>query len=638
MNLRTQFFKARRLAMALAITGGLFLTAAAQGQAVLTDLGSNAVTGYVLPATVTAADISHLTEDLWIPIGSSDSYNIPTTGFGYSWNNNNLSPGGTFTTGGNAGGYELSSVSLQTGSPTNNDSGTDVNEPFTLTLYQIVPAGATTNCVVVTCYTANATLTNAGDWFSWTGLAVDLQPNTTYAYGFCEASSSTAGNNWDVYMVDTNNPNVFNGNEAIAQFPDAGGVVNFGVNSSTNATIYYTPTFDIGLTATPTGAAVPNTPAVSSTNVALPIPYGIVQGSTTVPLGTITLVAAVGGAQPFTYQWLSATGTNKLTKINGATGSTLDVNTYLIPTGNSNAYAYIAYNAVSTAGVTSAVEELVAAYPSMVDLGTLAAWQGGGAAPPSPGANDITQMSTASNQYANTSITMRDDGGFQNGLWPAQTFTTKAASQVISNIVTNIVVGVSTNYVTNFASASGWQATTLSVKTAGGGNFVLDGGWGTGFAIAGNLYDVAFYSLSGTGNTNATLIAGPYKYYGKGTENNWMQFQALQVDLAPNATYAWVWDLDSGNQNLSAGQTTDIYEDIWVTGGSPTLNGGGASGAGQIAVIQSPNAQSGVSGQVIPNQGAVQYNTPANTYDVTFDLDFRPCRSRWFSSRPTPRM
>ena len=206
------------------------------------------------------------------------------------------------------------------------------------------------------------------------------------------------------------------------------------------------------------------------------------------------------------------------------------MNTYLIPTGNSNAYAYIAYNAVSTAGVTSAVEELVAAYPSMVDLGTLAAWQGGGAAPPSPGANDITQMSTASNQDANTSITMRDDGGFQNGLWPAQTFTTKAASQVISNIVTNIVVGVSTNYVTNFASASGWQATTLSVKTAGGGNFVLDCGWGTGFAIAGNLYDVAFYSLSGTGNTNATLIAGPYKYYGKGTENNWMQFQALQVD------------------------------------------------------------------------------------------------------------
>ena len=161
--------------MALAITGGLFLTAAAQGQAVLTDLGSNAVTGYVLPATVTAADISHLTEDLWIPIGSSDNaqytHHLVLV---ILWNNNNLSPGGTFTTGGNAGGYELSSVSLQTGSPTNNDSGTDVNEPFTLTLYQIVPAGATTNCVVVTCYTANATLTNAGDWFSWTGLAVDL--------------------------------------------------------------------------------------------------------------------------------------------------------------------------------------------------------------------------------------------------------------------------------------------------------------------------------------------------------------------------------------------------------------------------------------------------------------------------------
>ena len=51
INLRTQFFKAKRLAMALAVTGGLFLAAAAQAQ-VLTDLGSNSVTGYNLPATV----------------------------------------------------------------------------------------------------------------------------------------------------------------------------------------------------------------------------------------------------------------------------------------------------------------------------------------------------------------------------------------------------------------------------------------------------------------------------------------------------------------------------------------------------------------------------------------------------------
>ena len=141
--------------------------------------------------------------------------------------------------------------------PTNNANGVNVNEPFSLTIYQISPDYGTAN--VVTLYTANGQLTNTGDFFSWTGLAVDLLPNTVYAYGFCEASSSTAGNNWDVLAVNTNSlTGVAFTNMTIAQFQDAGGTINWGSPSTTN----YTAVFDIGLTV-PSGAAVPNTPAVS---------------------------------------------------------------------------------------------------------------------------------------------------------------------------------------------------------------------------------------------------------------------------------------------------------------------------------------------------------------------------------------
>ena len=610
INLRTQFFKARRLAMALALTGGLFLAAAAQGgQAVITDLGSNVVSGqYVLPTPVSAEDISQLLYDP-IPMGSGVGYDFGTTGMGYSWNQGNTSPGDTFMTGNDP--VELTAVSFQTGGPNNNNSGTiGTTQPFTLTIYQVSPDYY--SCSVVTCYTANGTLTNAGDWLSWTGLAVDLQPNTVYAYGFCEASSSTAGNNWDVLAVDTNNlTGTAATNMMAAQFPNAGGPINYGNASATN----YTAAFEIGLVVNPSGPAVPNTPAVYSPAAPLSLPIGIVQGSTTVPsITNLMLVAAVGGQQPFTYQWLIFNvKSNKLVNIPGETGSTLTVNTYTITEGSSNGYAYIAYNPVSTAGVTSAVEWLTASFPTMVDLGLLAAWQGGGAAPPSVGTYDISQMSVAANAYASTSITMITDGGFQNGLWPAQTFQTLAAATT-----TNVVAGV-----TNLTYNSGWKVTSLSVKTAGGGNFVLDGGWGNGFAIIPQLYDVAFYSLSGDGST-ATLAAGPFEFMGKATESNWVQFTPLAVDLAPNTTYAWVWDLDAANATYQySGNNGDNHEDIWITGGNPALKGGGAAG-GQIAIINAPNAQNGVSGQAIPNQGSVTYNTPPNTYSATFDLGLAP--------------
>jgi hypothetical protein len=587
----------------------LFVLAAqaAQAQAVLTDLGSNTVTGqYVLPTPVSPADIANLTGVPVYNSGSRSGYSLGTTGDVYAWNRINLSPGESFQTGNNAAGYELTSVSLQTGDPSINDVGTDVLEPFTLTIYQISSTNMT-NCTVLACYTAYGQLTNAGDWFSWTGLAVDLQPNTTYAYAFSEASSSTAGNNWDVLDVVTNNPDVPNTNQTIGMFPDGGGVINYGAATVTN----YTALFDIGLTV-PAGPVVANTPAVNSSEQ-LPLPLGVVQGNCAVARGSqITLSAAPGGQMPFTYQWQTDGGSgNKLTNIPGATSSTLVVTTADSPQGTSNQYAYVAYNPVSTAGVTSAVECISVNWPAMVDLGVYPSSEGGGAIPPSPGQTDISQLSTAANAYSSTSITMRTDGGFENGLWPAQTFTTS-----------------------NTADGSGWLVTNLVVKTAGGGNIVLDVGWGTGFNWANNLYDVAFYSLSGTGTTTATLIAGPYKFYGRGTEDNWMQFGPLNVHLSPNTTYAFVWDLDSANTNITAGQTPDIYEDIWITGGDPTLQGGGAAG-GQICVIQAPNAVAATPNQVIPNQGLVTYNSPAQTYSMTFDLGIVPLSLSGSKTTPT---
>jgi len=113
-----------------------------------------------------------------------------------------------------------------------------------------------------------------------------------------------------------------------------------------------------------------------------------------------------------------------------------------------------------------------------------------------------------------------------------------------------------------------------------------------------------------------------------------MQFGPLNVHLSPNTTYAFVWDLDSVNTNITAGQTPDIYEDIWITGDDPTLQGGGAAG-GQICVIQAPNAVAATPNQAIPNQGLVTYNSPAQTYSMTFDLGIVPLSLSGGKTTPT---
>jgi hypothetical protein len=597
MNLRAQFFKASRRAVTLLVTGGLLLAAAAQAAVTIVDLNTNSV-GTPIAPTPGPNDIAQTNVSAAIPVGSGVGYEIGgpgtsagNTGLSYSWNNPYWGPGETFTTG--ATPFELTSVAFQThGTVNGNDSGTDISQQFSLSLFQLDPTLTTATCLTI--YTATGQLTNAGDWLQWNGLSLNLAPNTTYAYTLAEYGNN---NNWDVLAIYTNigAPGLPNPQECIVEIPDSGGAVNYGL---TNAyTTNYVAPFDIGLVAVP-NTLVANTPVVNSP-AAQNYPIGVPQGGANVPWKTvISLQASVagGGGQPISFIWQSDGGSgNKPTNLT-ATAS-VNSNSMVVDTGrllpaHNYQYSFVAFNQYAPAGgVTSAVETVTVSYLASVDLGIYPSWENGGAViNPTVGANDISQPGT--NKLAQTAgVGLTNDGGYRYGLWPAQTFTTPAV--------------ISTN--------SGWLANTLSVKTGGNGNTVQGPvGWGTGYEVTGNLYDVAFYSLD-TAGTTATQV-GAYQFYGKGTQQGFMQFPSMTVELAPSTTYAFVWGLDGGNaadQNGSAYGPGDNYEAIWVSS-EPSF-------AGQICTIAGPSEPA-----MAPVSGAVTYFTPANTYDMTFDLALAP--------------
>jgi len=101
--------------------------------------------------------------------------------------NNNFFAGQTFTTGNNPGGYQLVSLSIKMGG-IDDGGGYNSSQLFHLYIYSISGGNST----VIKSYTATSSFTD-GHWLRWTNLAVQMTPNTTYAYGFGRDSS---GSGW----------------------------------------------------------------------------------------------------------------------------------------------------------------------------------------------------------------------------------------------------------------------------------------------------------------------------------------------------------------------------------------------------------------------------------------------------------
>ena len=157
-----------------------------------------------------------------------------------------------------------------------------------------------------------------------------------------------------------------------------------------------------------------------------------------------------------------------------------------------------------------------------------------GATAPTPGANDVSQLSTNGNTTAPDGLNYYTDNQSYHGAGePGQTFTTGNSS-------------------------SGYTMTSLAIRTAGLGNYK---GIGTN-----QPYYLHIYSVSGATvtplqtNTSANITFN---------DGDWLQWSGLSVPLAANTTYAWSFGMVS---------TANYWEALAVASGN--LYPGG-----QIAII-----------------------------------------------------
>jgi hypothetical protein len=135
-----------------------------------------------------------------------------------------------------------------------------------------------------------------------------------------------------------------------------------------------------------------------------------------------------------------------------------------------------------------------------------------GATAPTPGANDISQLTPASGANSPDGMNYY----FDNGTPPGQTFTTGSNPQ-------------------------GYVMTSLAIKTAGnGGN--LPGG--------GQAYILYIYSVSGSTATLLTSFTSTNNF--TFTETDWLQWTGMGVTLQPNTQYAYTLHrVTTGWENLS---------------------------------------------------------------------------------------
>ena len=301
--------KISRLKMALAVMVFMMLAGAGRSQTLL-DLGAAA-------PTPGANDIAQL---------STAGNQTKPDGLNYYTDNQTShsagEPGQTFTTGTNSSGYTLTSVSLMTaGLDSYNGIGTA--HTYYLHLYSVAGGNATP---LQTNISANI-IFNDGDWLQWSNLSVTLAANTTYAWSFGKASSTSG---WEALAVASGNP--YSGGEIGLIFP-GGGAITFGSSHDFDAV------FDVGLV--PANVPIINQVVLSPTN--------------NVFVGTpVTLTASVNGAPPLFYQW-QFNGGGGFTNLVAANTNTLVLNAAVTNTGWYQLILTNNYGAVTSAPIALTV-------------------------------------------------------------------------------------------------------------------------------------------------------------------------------------------------------------------------------------------------------------------------------------------
>jgi len=267
------------------------LARSAEAQLVFTDLGSTA-------PTPGQHDISQL-----LTTGDTAGYNGSGINY-YDNNSGSTSPGAsgqTFTTGSDAGGYVLTNLAIKFGGL--NAGGSDLNgsaQGWRIEIFRLSVAGNTTASLVFSNQTPGTTTTHAlTDWFQFSGFAVPLSPNTTYAYTIVDINNRSTS--YCDLGYATNKP--YSGG-AVCRIPTAGGTVTYYLSDNISAA------FDIGLALS--GPPFASTPSVS--------PSGSVSAGS-----PVTLTESAVGNAPLFYQWQADGGSGIFTNIPKATNASFNL-------------------------------------------------------------------------------------------------------------------------------------------------------------------------------------------------------------------------------------------------------------------------------------------------------------------------
>ena len=203
----------------------------------------------VLPSTSAIGDLTDIgvsapnpgTFDITQTNGLVGGNSVTPPGLNY-YIDNSSPPGETFTTGSNPNGYVLGSAAIQLGTD-DLFAGWPVNgQAYLLNIYNIYndQSGQYAQLDTTIASQTNFVLTvgvNEGDWLQWTGLAVNLKPNTVYAYSFGKVPGDAGYIN---LVAATNTPAYYSGGQ-VALLPATAGQVKFSSASGWNGT------FDLGL-------------------------------------------------------------------------------------------------------------------------------------------------------------------------------------------------------------------------------------------------------------------------------------------------------------------------------------------------------------------------------------------------------
>jgi hypothetical protein len=453
----------------------------------------------------------------------------------YFDNNFSAPPGQTFTTGGNAGGYTLSTIQIESGGSAAPGWGGlygSITTPQTYYLYIYSYNPATATATILQAYTnANFSIANFGDWFEWGNLNVQLQPNKMYAYTFANNSvgwmllNSSTNNLWPTPITN----NIYAGGLACLISP-ANGSVELADSGDSG-------TFVVGLEANPVEPTCP---------VAAGIIPSLLGG---IPLGTpLTLTENAQGAPTLHYTW----------QTDGGTGGTLtnipssDVSVLAVSENSAGGYRYdvIVSNTygTSTSGVTTVTYVVPVQAGVLTDIGTNA---------PTPGTYDIAQLVTPATHGSPPGWNYY----FNNSPPPGETFTTG-----------NNAAGYNLNYIDiALADDSGsW--------TSSGGPLPTNG----------QPYLLTIYSVN-TATTNATAIAmyesqTNFVIITGVTDSDWLNFSGLSVPLAPNSVYAYSFIQDSSENDW--GNLANVSGGLYAGGQAallPTIAGTYQTAAGYNA-------------------------------------------------------